>query len=253
MDIQTSPIQNQPSEGKKAAPRRGRVHIPNLLSWIVGAFIALTLIGILFPVSNHGCIKGAQTKALAQAKQIGLALKLYAGDNNGVYPRQGVPPEMRDAPANSNQAFACLFPTYTQSEALFANKASAYQTRQPDEVIDNPYTGKPVKTLEPGENVYGYVMGLTEQDNPESPLVVDGTDGTGHYVTDPKKRGGVWKGQRAIVVHLDNSCSLETLVGPANARFIPLAHDDHTQSLLDAAYLRANKTRLLDPAVAARP
>ena len=66
---------------------------------------------------------------------------------------------MTNAPADSNTAFACLFPIYTQSESLFANKYSAYQTRVPDNVIDPPYTVSPVKTLEPGENVYGYVMG----------------------------------------------------------------------------------------------
>ena len=96
-------------------------------------------------------------------------------------------------------------------------------------------------------------MGLTDKASPNLPLVVDGTDGTGHYVTDPKKRGGVWKGKSAVVVHLDNSGSLETLAGPNNARFIPRAQDDRTHNLLDAAYLADHKARLLDPAVAAKP
>ena len=215
--------------------------------------VCLMLVGILIPATSSPCVKGAQTKALAQAKQIGLALKLYASDHNGAYPTRGNPPEMRDAPVNSNQAFACLFPIYSQSEAIFAVKGSAYQTRVPDNVIDSPYTGHPVKTLEPGENVYGYIMGLTEESHPEFPLVLDGTDGTGHYVTDPRKRGGVWKGKSAIVVHLDNSATLTSLSGPDNARFIPRAPDDRTHNLLDAAYLADHGARLLDPAVAAKP
>ena len=63
----------------------------------------------------------------------------------------------------------------------------------------------------------------------------------------------MWEGKHAIVIHLDNSGSLETLVGPDNARFIPRSPDDRTHNLLDAAYLADHKARLLDPAVAARP
>ena len=253
MNAQPLPTQNKPSEMTTIASRRGRIHIPHLLSWSVGAVVCLMFVGILIPATSSPCLKSPQTKALAQAKQIGLALKLYASDHNGAYPTQGNPPEMRDAPNKSNQAFACLFPIYTQSEAIFGVKDSAYQTRVPDNVIDRPYTGHPVKTLEPGENVYGYIMGLTEQADPQSPLVVDGTDGTGHYVTDPKKRGGVWKGKSAIVVHLDNSATLTSLSGPDHARFIPRAQDDRTHNLLDAAYLADHKACLLDPAVAAKP
>ena len=241
------------SNSKNTGLRRPRIHIPHLGSWIAGTFVALVLLGILLPVQNSCCIKGPQTKAFAQAKQIGLALKIFAEDHDGNYPRQGVPLEIQASPANSNQTFACLFPIYLTSESIFANKLSAYQTRAPDNVIDSPYTGKPIKTLEPGENVYGYIMGLTDKDSPNFPLVVDGTDGTGHYVTDPKKRGGVWKGSKAIVIHLDNSGVLETLVGPDHARFIERAPGDRTHNLLDSAYLKDNHTRLLDPAAAAKP
>ncbi len=88
-------------------------------------------------------------------------------------------------------------------------------------MIDQPYTGTPKETLEPGENVYGYVMGLTIGDNPSTPLVMDGTDGTGHYQSDRRKRGGVWEGKKAVVIRLDNSGTLENLAGPDDARFIP--------------------------------
>ncbi len=48
-------------------------------------------------------------------------------------------------------------------------------------MIDPLYTGVPKETLQPGENVYAYVMGLTDADDPRTPLVVDGTDGAGFY------------------------------------------------------------------------
>ena len=196
MQPELPPAQDLLPGRPKPAPRRRGVHIPNLLSWIVGAVVLVVFIGILIPV-NSGCgIKSPQTKALAQAKQIGLALRLFASDHDGVYPQQGVPVALGTAPTNANTAFACVFPTYVQSESIFANPLSAYQTRPPDNVIDDPYTGTPIKTLEPGENVYSYVMGLTDGDNPGFPLVADGADGTGHYVTDQKRAGVCGRGRK---------------------------------------------------------
>ena len=93
---------------------------------LIELLVVITIIGILasvaLPVFNSVQVRGAQTKALAQAKQIGLALKLFAGDNDGVYPKNKVPAELSMGPTQSNQAFAALFPTYTNSEAIFGNK-----------------------------------------------------------------------------------------------------------------------------------
>ena len=44
------------------------------------------LAGIALPVFNAVQMKGQQVKALAEAKQVGLACKLYAGDHDGKYP-----------------------------------------------------------------------------------------------------------------------------------------------------------------------
>ncbi len=222
----------------------------------MGAFVLFVLAGVALPLFNstNGCVKGPQTKSLAQAKQIGLALKLYASDHDGDYPRAGLPAMLGATVNDSNAAFAVLFPTYVQNETLFGNKLSAYQTRQPDNVIDPGYTGKPVKTLEPGENVYAYVAGLTDRSPENTPLVADGTDGTGHYTTESKKRGGLWEGKRAIVIHLDNSGTIETLVGPDHARYIP-RHDGEFKedkgNLLDVSGLGPD-VRLLDPAFNSR-
>jgi prepilin-type N-terminal cleavage/methylation domain-containing protein len=185
---------------------------------LIELLVVITIIGILagiaLPVFNTVQVKGAQTKALAQAKQIGLALKLFAGDNDGVYPKKGVPSLLASDPSTANAAFAPLFPTYTQSEAIFGNKLSAYQTATPDNVVDNPYTGNPTKTLAAGENVYGYMMGLSDAANPASPLVFDGpADTTGKYSKIQTAKGGVWSGTKAVVIRLDNSGSLENLDG----------------------------------------
>ncbi len=177
----------------------------------------ITIIGILagiaLPVFNTVQIKGSQTKSLAQAKQIGLALKLFAGDNDGVYPRMGVPAALAADPTTANDAFAPLFPAYTQSESIFGNKLSRWQTGTgPDNVIDQTYTGQPNQTLKAGENVYSYMLGLSDASNPASPLVFDAPrDATGTYDKNPANRGGVWSGTKAVIIRLDNSGQLQNL------------------------------------------
>ena len=184
---------------------------------LIELLVVITIIGILagiaLPVFNSVQIKGSQTKALAQCKQIGLALKLFAGDNDGVYPRNGVPTALASDPNTSNAAFAPLFPTYTQSEAIFGNKLSAYQKGTgPDGVFDQTYLGTPNQTLRTGENVYGYMLGLSDANNPSSPLIFDGPKNTsGAYDKIPSNVGGVWSGTKAVVIRLDNSGALENL------------------------------------------
>lgn len=232
------------------APLAKRRHIPNLSSILFGLFVVFVLAALMMPGADRTSRMGSQTKAFAQSKQIGLALKLFAGDHDGQYPTRGVPVEMTTAPTTSNAAFAPLLPTYTTSERLFGNPLSAYQTRPPDDVIDTSYTGKPVKTLEPGENVYAYVAGLTDASSPNAPLVLDGTDGTGLYYNSTRAiRGGVWEGKRAIVIYLDNHGSLGTLVGRENTRYIPSHVPGRPANLLDLSWLGPD-AHLLDPAVA---
>ena len=253
MNTEQIPSQKDVSAAPSSSLKSWRRHIPHLASWIVGTLVLLMLALVAMPASNGGCVKGAQTKALAQAKQIGLALRLFADDHDGQYPRAGLPAMLGAEVKDSNAAFAVLFPTYVQNEVIFANKLSAYQTRQPDNQI-SPYDGKPGKTLEPGENVYAYVAGLTDKSDESTPLVVDGTDGTGHYTTDPKKRGGLWGGNKAIVIHLDNSGVVENLTGPDHARYIPRRADaskSDAGNLLDVSDLGPN-VRLLDPAISPR-
>ncbi len=203
-------------------------------------------------------MRARQVKALAQAKAIGMTLKLYAADHNGNYPRAGMPELLGAKPKDSNAAFAVLFPDYVTEEWIFGNPLSAYQTRTPDNEFDRTYTGKPVKTLEPGENVYAYVTGLNDQDQPAMPLLADGTDGRGCYVADPAKRGGVWRGARAIVIRLNGSGALENLRGPDQARYVPRDADPTlaesirparpSENLLDFSSFGPD-VRLLDPAV----
>ena len=225
-----------------------------LAQWVCGGMVLTALAILSIPAFSETSEKVYRAKSLAQAKQIGLALKLFAGDNDGDYPRDHVPDELRK-PTTSNAAFAVMFPAYLASEKIFGDELSVYQTREPDNVIDQTYTGKPGRTLEPGENVYGYMMGLTDSSNPHAPLVFDGTDGTGYYTTDTKARGGVTGGVEAIVIRLDNSGAIEPLAGPPNLRFVPLGKNlaeklnaQPDDNLLDAKLYGQSAVRL-EPAI----
>lgn len=184
-----------------------------LIELLVVISIIAILAGIALPVFSSVQTKGAQTKALSNAKQIGLACKLFATDNNGIYPSktlQGGKPSTSNV-SNSNAAFAQLFPDYLQSEGIFYQAKSAFTPVPPDEKIDNPSTDTAVDTLRAGENHWAYVLNLTDTSNASLPLVADGfADAAGHtYVTDETVKGGVWKGKAAIVIRADISGKVE--------------------------------------------
>jgi prepilin-type N-terminal cleavage/methylation domain-containing protein len=164
---------------------------------VVMAIIAI-LASIALPVFVNILQRGQQTKDLSNAKQIGLGLKLYSGDHDGLYPNSGV--------ATANSSFALLIPTYIPEEKIFYLAKSIWTAVPPDEVFSDSAT-----TLAASENAYAYVANLTDTSNPSFPLVADGfaasTPGT--YASDEAVRGGIWKGKSAIVVRADTSGTVE--------------------------------------------
>ena len=182
---------------------------------LIELLVVITIIGILagiaLPVFNTVQVKGSQTKSLAQAKQIGLALKLFAGDNDGSYPKAGLPDGLTPVASDSNSCFAALFPTYTTSETIFGNKL-VQGAKTPDNSLDQaPQPYPSTKTLATGENVYAYVAGLNDASNPASPIIADGFANATSGTYAKAGTGGVWAGQKAVVIRIDNSGALETL------------------------------------------
>jgi hypothetical protein len=112
-------------------------------------------------------------------------------------------------PSTSNDAFWWLFPTYLQSEQVFAVNGSAYTTSVPDNRLDANGASARVNTLKAGENTYAYVAGLSDTTNPTFPLLADGFSSTvGTYALSKSQRGGVWAGKKAVVVLCDASGQL---------------------------------------------
>src|ERR1051325_7831392 len=95
-----------------------------LIELLVVIAIIAVLAGIALPVYTTVQERGAQTKDLSNAKQIALACKLFAADNDGKFPDkdgQAADPPVTPltSSSTSNQAFACLVPNYLPSEKLF--------------------------------------------------------------------------------------------------------------------------------------
>jgi len=168
---------------------------------LIELLVVITIIAILasiaLPVFNGVTERANQTKDLSNAKQIGLALKLFAGDNNGLFPV---------ATTDANDAFAQLIPTYVTTEKVFYLAKSPWTPTPPDEV-----TSDATNTLKVGENNFAYVNNLTDTSNPNYPLIADGFSAAtlGAYTTDETAKGGVWKGKKAIVIRADLSGNVE--------------------------------------------
>jgi len=182
---------------------------------LIELLIVITIIAVLasiaLPAYNGVKERGDQTKDLSNAKQVALALRQFAIDNNGAYPAKMPAADYSAAaatqPTTSNDAFWWLFPNYLQSETIFAISGSAYTPGTPDNKLDAAGASTRTDTLKKGENSFAYVSGLTDTTNPTFPLIADGfaTGSPGKYTANKAQPGGVWAGKKAIVVFCDAS------------------------------------------------
>ena len=104
-----------------------------------------------------------------------------------------------------------MFPTYTQTESIFANKYNYYNNVIPDNVIDQAGTAQ-TQTLKKGENSFSYFEGMTDSLPPQLPLVMDGGTATGTYTSAINQPGYDFGNNKVVVVHLDNSATLDTMI-----------------------------------------
>ena len=183
---------------------------------LIELLIVITIIAVLasiaLPAFTGVKERGDQTKDLSNAKQVALALRQFAIDNNGSYPAHGPAADYSQAsgnPGTANDALWWLFPNYLQSEQIFAVNGSAYTPANPDNRLDAAGSSTRTNTLKAGENSYAYVSGLTDTSIPTFPLLADGFSNTvGTYATSKSQKGGVWAGKKAVVILCDASGQL---------------------------------------------
>jgi prepilin-type N-terminal cleavage/methylation domain-containing protein len=196
---------------------------------LIELLVVITIIAILasfaLPAYTTVQMRAQQTKDLSNIKQIGLALKQFASDNNGSFPNRVPSTDYSTAAILtsgnvSNDAFWWLFPNYLQSEDIFVVPGSAWTPNPADNVLDSATAGARAETLEGSsgstgggigpECGYAYVAGLTDTSNPAFPLAADafGTTTALTYTQSKSVRGGVWYGQKAIVLFCDASAQI---------------------------------------------
>ena len=205
-----------------------------LIELLVVIGIIAILAGIAGPGLTTAMLNGRITQATAHARQVALALRMYAQDNDGVFPD-------KDTYQSSNDAFRELFPEYLETEAIFP-VASSPIGKKADNAIEPP-----ARILARGENHWAFVQGLSTTSNASWPLVVDHSDGSGHYHSDPSQPGGTWRGTKAIVVRCDTSAAALKLQGTGQKRYLPRYNDDGKNALNVRDYM-GESPKLLEPA-----
>jgi type II secretory pathway pseudopilin PulG len=204
--------------GSKTPPMKTfKINAFTLTEALVVVVVVAIFVLMAIPTGPHVQVKGRQTAALSNVKQIVLACQLFASDHNGEYPTNQLDPKslqpsktLGPITDSSNTAFAQLFPDYLTNETIFAEQGSAFTPTLPDNVIDNPQVAPPVQTLKSGENTFAYCTGLTDKSNALFPLVADGFANVGQWTYIPNKaaKGGVWEGKKAVIGLVDGSATI---------------------------------------------
>ena len=219
-----------------------------LIELLVVITIIAVLASIALPAYTGVKERADQTKDLSNAKQIALALKQFASDNNGSFPAKA---PNADYPAatdltsssKSNDAFWWLFPNYLQSEDIFAVAGSKWTPGNPDNKIDPAASGSRTNTLKAGENNFAFVLGLTDTSNPAFPLLADGFSSTiPSYDQSKAQKGGIWAAKKAVVAFCDGSAQImkvddqtnKTVKRPGHTSSLFSSSSDPTDPWLDA-------------------
>jgi prepilin-type N-terminal cleavage/methylation domain-containing protein len=211
-----------------------------LLELLVVVAIIAILAGAAMPVYAIVMRNSRMNAAMQSARQIGLALRLYANDYDGTYPQKRNTYDQEIV--TSNDAFRSLIPTYIDNEKVFAvtgSKAGA--------TADNHIT-ETTQMLEAGENHWAYIAGLNSGSNSNWPLIADHTDGAGTYSTKENTLGGTWLATKSAVIFTDGSARVVPLMGGGEKRYLP-RHDDKTKNALLVGEYMGDGVKLLEPAL----
>jgi prepilin-type N-terminal cleavage/methylation domain-containing protein len=174
-----------------------------LIELLVVISIIAILASIAVPVFGKAQESAARTKALSNGKQIGLACKLFAQDHQGDYPKYKDPETKQGEAADANELFGTMFPDYISDEKLFEIAKSAYSKK------NDGRTGGG-QTLGNEENAWAYLTEMTDTSNGRWPLIVTApTQGSKTYTNLESEKGGLWRGEYAIVIRCDISASAD--------------------------------------------
>ena len=149
-------------------------------------------------------------RAKQAAKQTGVIytwLNAWSLDNSGAFPKGD----------SANLAFRELFKRDLGADEMqFYIANDFYHDSAPDKKPDGDKGRDPeyAQALEPGENAFAYVSGLSSADDGRLPLVANGFAGQpGVWSKNATERGGVFKGKYGVVCRVSGSAAAHDLKG----------------------------------------
>ena len=144
---------------------------------LIELLVVITIIAILasvsVPVFSSVQRKAKLNKSLQHARQIGIALRVYSGDEGGLYPAN----EAGDGPpSTSNEAFRQLVDELGSEKIFYVPGCAFHGTGKFRSGPDNKWGGSSGdgQPLEAGENHYAYATGYTDSTSARFPLVASG-------------------------------------------------------------------------------
>jgi len=184
---------------------RSRFHSHALTVFEVVVAIALIvfLAAVFFPCTCGGYISHAKTRQLSNGKIIFIAMVNYAGTDD--YPLYRDRKDLSSKFTDSNEAFETLLGGgYLDDKKILFQNGSAWCRKAAN-------TEATAKQVLPGENDWCYVAGLNRTTARSNwPILANAfVPGTTHYVADVGKKGGVWKGAKAVVVYCGGNAEIE--------------------------------------------
>ncbi len=134
-------------------------------------------------------------------------LNAWSLDNNGAFPKG----------ESSNLAFRELFKRDLGADEMqFYIANDPFHNSAPDNKPDGDKGRDPeyAQALEPGENAFAYVSGLSSSDDGRLPLIANGFAGQpGVWTKNKTERGGVFQGKYGVVCRVGGSAMAHDLNG----------------------------------------
>lgn len=179
---------------------------------LIELLVVISIIGILaallVPSIGDMMRNGRMTQQLSNGVNIVKAMASYAASSEDQkYPQFRDPLDATTVFNDTNQVFEFMLNKgLIDDKKVFYNPNSAWCSRQPQ-------TTETAKQVLAGETDFVYVRGLRFGGDSRWPVLANAfSPGTTYYVSDTNKKGGVWKGQKAVVIFAGgNGEKVETL------------------------------------------
>jgi len=197
-----------------SAPASPRKRITLLEVAVVIVLIAI-LVALLEPFPSSPEYSHFLFRQANNGRMISNAMANYAGD--GEYPLYRDKKDPTTKICESNAAFDILL-----EGGYLDDKKLLFQTNSPwcHKVADSQ--AKP-KEVMPGENDWCYVAGLNHSTaKPDWPILANAfVPGTTYYTTDVAKKGGSYRGKKAVVVYCDGHTEIVRLPPKKDFTIVP--------------------------------